>query len=88
MRGPAAREIAAGAPASAGGPLGRGQRGADDDEFLGARLLQAVQGDFERRAGGDRALDQRVELAVAQQAPPLCRLKRTIDVTIARRIER
>ena len=56
--------------------------------FLGARLLQAVQGDFERRAGGERALDQRVEFAVAQQAPPLRRLKRTIDRTIARRIER
>ena len=56
--------------------------------FLGARLLQAVQGDFERRTGGDRALDQQVELAVVQQAPPLRRLKRTIDVTIARRIER
>ena len=88
LRSAAAREIAAGAPAAAGGPLGRGQRGADDDEFLGARLLQAVQGDFERRAGGERALDQRVELAVVQQAPPLRRLKRTIAVTIARRIER
>ena len=42
LRSAAARKIAAGAPAAAGGPLGRGQRGADDDEFLGARLLQAV----------------------------------------------
>ena len=78
LRSAAAREIAAGAPAPASGPLGCGQRRADDDEFLGARLLQAVQGDFKRRTGGERALNQQVELAVVQQAPPLRRLKRTI----------
>jgi len=39
LRGAAARQIAAGAPAAAGSPLGRGQGRADDDEFLRARLL-------------------------------------------------
>src|SRR5262249_30242048 len=73
LRGAAASEIAAGAPTAAGGPLGRRQGDADGDGLLGARLLQAVQRDFESRTAGDRALDQRVELAVVQRPPPLRR---------------
>ena len=56
--------------------------------FLGARLLQAVQGDFERRTGGERALDQRVRARGRAASATIASSQADDRVTIARRIER
>ena len=52
------------------GHSGHGQREAEDDRLLRARLLQPVEGDLDVRIRGDRALDERIELRVAEGAPP------------------
>lgn len=88
LRSAAAREIGSGSPAAAGARLGRGQRRTDHNGFLRARLLHTVQGDFERRAGRNGPLDQRVELAVVQRPPPLCCFQGVIGVAIAERTDR
>jgi hypothetical protein len=58
LRHPAAGEITPRAPTAAGVTADCRKRRADNDCLLRARLLQAVQGDFERGTGADGALDQ------------------------------
>jgi hypothetical protein len=61
----------------------RGECRADNDCLLRARLLQAIQGDFERGTGADGALDEWIELAIVQRTPPFRTFHRTVAVVVA-----
>ena len=67
---PPAGQIAASPVALGRAHSGDRQRAAHDDLFLRARLLQPIESDLDVRIRFDRALDKRIELGVAEGAPP------------------
>ena len=70
LRCASAPQVSAGTYCSSLGSFHHGQSRTDDDYLLCAGLLQSCERDVQSGAAGECAIDQRIQFAVVQRAPP------------------